>query len=393
MSALASCGRDMLRRSVAQTGKIAELSKHVAEQCEANAPFGWPNSEDVRAPVLVEFLADLRSLDSAVKHIENVHNDTHKMMDQLGSLVKIMPSNQSPERLAPENLRQPVSVRNGIPDTPTYNSFQKELALVRQLNTDVNNSDLSQCEASKPSTDSVRAQLEEARASNQMMQRALVAIQVIFKSNAIVSVTTLRSLVGSCAILPEYHPMHLFAETPPSDCAATPASRRAGAGRLAKRAGLALRACRRGAGRLTTRRGRAQLSAADDCRAPGHAGERRRRLGQAGVAATDCRSPGRPSPGTTPAGRPSLAAHRAAPRRRRRRRLCGLRPNATRGRARRRRRFWIPPRARGAGRREPLSGRVHWGVTRRSRVPKLGQGLWQLRGRQIQESPAASGRA
>ena len=169
----------MLRRSVSQSGLIVELSKHVMEQCEASTPFGRPNSDEAKAPMLHDLLTDLRSLDSAVKQIDNVHSDTHKMMEHLGSIVKKIPLDQGgPERNLSEPYR-PMASRNIIPDSPTYLAFQKEIALARQLGSEVCIQEVSPCEAGKVAGDSaIRAQLEEARASNRMMQRALAAVQV-----------------------------------------------------------------------------------------------------------------------------------------------------------------------------------------------------------------------
>ena len=180
MSGLASCGRGMLRRSISNSGLLVEISKHVAEQCEGALNLSTV-PEDSQTPIFQDLLCDLRSLDSAVRQMETVHNDTHKMMDHLGSIVKLIPSNCGvSERSLPESVKSVVygNVRNNLVDSPTFSSFQKEYATLRHSN-EASNTEAAHSGGKGLSGDAaIRAQLEEARASNLVMQRALAAVQV-----------------------------------------------------------------------------------------------------------------------------------------------------------------------------------------------------------------------
>ena len=182
MSGIASCGRGVLRRSVSNSGAVGEVARHhITEQCEGAAvPF--PTTEDTKPMVLQDLLTDFRSLDMAVKKMEYAHMDANRMVENLGALVKSIPAHQGQGHELPELQRQTsyAHLRSSQPDSPTYISFQLELAATRQARGDqAGQSEVASGDQGSCAEASMRAQLEEARSSNRMMQRALAAVQVL----------------------------------------------------------------------------------------------------------------------------------------------------------------------------------------------------------------------
>jgi hypothetical protein len=174
MSGLASCGRGVLRRSVSNSGVMGEVARQLAEQCEGPCS----TSDDSKPMVLQDLLTDLRSLDSAVKKMEYAHMDANRMMENLGTIVNSMPANQGQISELHETQRQNsfIHLRSSLPDSPTYAAFKSELAATRQPPAQATQSEVA--DQGSCAEASIRAQLEEARSSNRMMQRALAAVQV-----------------------------------------------------------------------------------------------------------------------------------------------------------------------------------------------------------------------
>jgi len=244
MSGLASCGRGVLRRSVSNSGVVGEVARQLAEQCEgATAPCSA--TDDSKPIILQDLLTDLRSLDLAVKRMEYAHKDANRMMENLGTIVKSIPANQGQGPELSETQRQTsfTHLRSSLPDSPIYDAYKSELAATRQPKGDqAGQSEAACCEQGSCAEASIRAQLEEARSSNRMMQRALAAVQVHARRSLLMTRRSNHSARAICActsLISPPRPSKLTrhrAASPPLAAAAAVGG--AGARRAARRARL-----------------------------------------------------------------------------------------------------------------------------------------------------------
>jgi hypothetical protein len=158
-------------------------------------------------------MSEFGCLERAINEMEDGYSSSQRCFDKIETLIENIPSLSSPrlsamhgsqETLAdnlpidpsngpiPSSISSPIfSVRgcyNPAPDGPVYGAFQRELGLLRGelASEDRRAADGSpprpstpSCTAQLPSAQLLQSQLDEARASNRMAQRALTTLQVM----------------------------------------------------------------------------------------------------------------------------------------------------------------------------------------------------------------------
>lgn len=225
MSGLASHGRGVtkgvLRRSVSNPVNIpAGIINEVMQRGDNLDPCRsiWArNDSDVALAKSnggnSEVISDFKSLEQAISDMEEYHVSSQRCFDQIESIMDNAPLlSSSPRQGVGHSSPLPVSsstdasisaasvcaattininsaVRgshNPLPDSPIFSAFQRELTMLRgELNDDRRAYEGSPPRPSTPpqsipssSNQLLQSQLDEARASNRMVQRALAAVQV-----------------------------------------------------------------------------------------------------------------------------------------------------------------------------------------------------------------------
>ena len=228
MSGLASHGRGVtsgvLRRTVSNPVTLhPSLINGIKQRSDASdahrnvwtrSDFEVMNHQSAASKLASEVISDFGYLERALGEIEDCHSSTKRALDGVGLALESLPAPPCLPR-SPRPQENTVSAldascsgslnisafttksqgRSGngaLPDSPIYSSFQRELSLLRggEQTEDRINLERSpsrpatpsraspQPQHSQQSNQALQSQLDEARASNRMVQRALAAVQV-----------------------------------------------------------------------------------------------------------------------------------------------------------------------------------------------------------------------
>jgi hypothetical protein len=218
MSGLASHGRGVtkgvLRRTVSNPANLpAGLINEVIQRSDNLDPCRsiWARNDSEVAQgrpsgYSTDVVSDFKSLEQAINDMEEYNSSYQRCFDQIENIVGNAPSLSSPRQnltntanvtndgmtadVSSASSMSPISsVRgshNPIPDSPVYSAFQRELTMLRgELHDERRAYDGSPprpgtpSQSTQPSSNQfLQSQLDEARASNRTVQRALAAVQV-----------------------------------------------------------------------------------------------------------------------------------------------------------------------------------------------------------------------
>ncbi len=220
MSGLASHSRGVttgvLRKTVSNpvsipAGLINEV-KHRADVDPCRSIWGRTECEGVQGKssrISNEIVSEFSCLERAFIEMEDDYSSSQRCIDKIETLIENVPTLSSPranvlhsgQEIIADNLQNDASngtvssspvlsargCSNPAPDGPVYGAFQRELGLLRSelACEDRRAADGSpprpstpSCTSQLPSAQLLQSQLDEARASNRMAQRALTTLQV-----------------------------------------------------------------------------------------------------------------------------------------------------------------------------------------------------------------------
>jgi hypothetical protein len=223
MSGLASHSRGVttgvLRRTVSNpvnipAGLINEV-KHRADAVDScRSIWGRTDCEGAQTKssrISNDIMSEFSCLERAVNEMEDEYSSSQRCFDKIETLIENVPSlsprastMHCPQETMPDNL--PIDPSNGAvslsisspifsargcynpaPDGPVYGAFQRELGLLRSefagddrraADGSPPRSSTPSCTSQLPSAQLLQTQLDEARASNRMAQRAITTLQV-----------------------------------------------------------------------------------------------------------------------------------------------------------------------------------------------------------------------
>ena len=217
MSGLASHGRGVtkgvLRRTVSNPVNLpAGLINEVKQRADAVDPCRniWTRNESegvqlkqVRPGHANDTLSDFRCLEQAINDMEEDRSSYQRCFEKIEDIIENVPSLQLHNESTSEcSTADPLNSsttfhsfastairgsHNPLPDGPVYSSFQRELSMLRgECSDDRRVFDGSPPRPSTPSSQNaqnssnqlLQSQLDEARASNRVVQRALASVQV-----------------------------------------------------------------------------------------------------------------------------------------------------------------------------------------------------------------------